>query len=281
MLNGTNFKVWKETVEIVLICMDLDLALRVEEPILTLDNLQERFILEAFRDSISESQIASRFLEEIKKFFTKNEKVETSSLLAKLIFMKYKCRRNIREYVMEVSNLAAKLKSLKLELDEDLIVHLYGYLYLIHEKSQSLDIFKSFKAEVELHLGKKIKVVKFDCGGEHYEIKLKVNVFILNSLLFQKFVSRNQGSTKTNPFEENVTHSIVYNFRVGNRQGGNAPQRWLATRQLEHPFFKLHQHDGSHWRNHVGLAATCPGAGAPLLALKLSSTLQEKDGEKH
>ena len=25
----------------------------------------------------------------------------------------------------------------------------YGYLYLIHEKSQSLDVFKNFKAEVE------------------------------------------------------------------------------------------------------------------------------------
>ncbi|RDX86466.1 hypothetical protein CR513_32196, partial [Mucuna pruriens] len=36
-----------------------------------------------------------------------------------------------------------------------------GYLYLVHEKSQSLDIFKSFKA-------KKIKVVEFDCGGEYY-----------------------------------------------------------------------------------------------------------------
>ncbi|KAA0052114.1 Retrovirus-related Pol polyprotein from transposon TNT 1-94 [Cucumis melo var. makuwa] len=44
----------------------------------------------------------------------------------------------------------------------------YGYLYLIHEKSQSLDIFKSFKAEVELQLGKKIKVVKSDRGGEYY-----------------------------------------------------------------------------------------------------------------
>ena len=35
----------------------------------------------------------------------------------------------------------------------------YGYLFLIHEKSQSLDVFKSFKAEVELQLGKKINVV--------------------------------------------------------------------------------------------------------------------------
>jgi len=44
----------------------------------------------------------------------------------------------------------------------------YGYLYLIHEKSQSLEVFKSFKDEVELQLGKKIKVVKSDRGGEYY-----------------------------------------------------------------------------------------------------------------
>jgi len=33
ILNGTNFKVWKEAIEIVLGCMDLDLALRTERPI--------------------------------------------------------------------------------------------------------------------------------------------------------------------------------------------------------------------------------------------------------
>ena len=44
----------------------------------------------------------------------------------------------------------------------------YGYLYLIHEKSQSLDFFKTFKAEVELQLGKKIKAIKSDRGGEYY-----------------------------------------------------------------------------------------------------------------
>jgi len=34
----------------------------------------------------------------------------------------------------------------------------------------TLDIFKSFKAKVELQLGKKIKVVKSDRGGEYYGI---------------------------------------------------------------------------------------------------------------
>ncbi|KAL0382894.1 UNVERIFIED_CONTAM: Retrovirus-related Pol polyprotein from transposon TNT 1-94 [Sesamum calycinum] len=45
----------------------------------------------------------------------------------------------------------------------------YGYIYLIHEKSQSLDVFKSFKAEVENQLGKRIKSVRFDRGGEYYD----------------------------------------------------------------------------------------------------------------
>ena len=44
----------------------------------------------------------------------------------------------------------------------------YGYLYLLHEKSQSLDMFKIYKAEVENQLNRKIKVVKSDCNGEYY-----------------------------------------------------------------------------------------------------------------
>ena len=44
----------------------------------------------------------------------------------------------------------------------------YDYLYLIHEKSQSLDVFKNFKAEVENQLSKKIKAVRSNRGGEYY-----------------------------------------------------------------------------------------------------------------
>ncbi|RDX71721.1 hypothetical protein CR513_48885, partial [Mucuna pruriens] len=72
MLNGTNFKVWKEVVATVLGCTDSDLALWVEKPILTPDNLQEMY------------------------------------------------------------NLAAKLKSLKLEFGEDLIVYLVLISLPIH-----------------------------------------------------------------------------------------------------------------------------------------------------
>ena len=38
--------------------------------------------------------------------------------------MKYTNKENIREYIMEMSNIAGKLKALKLQLSDDLLVHL-------------------------------------------------------------------------------------------------------------------------------------------------------------
>jgi hypothetical protein len=44
----------------------------------------------------------------------------------------------------------------------------YGYIYLIKERSEALDKFKIFKAEVENWHNIKIKVVRSDRGGEYY-----------------------------------------------------------------------------------------------------------------
>ena len=44
----------------------------------------------------------------------------------------------------------------------------YGYIYLIKEKAQALDMFKCFKAEVELQLNKRIKAIRSDRDGEYY-----------------------------------------------------------------------------------------------------------------
>jgi len=44
----------------------------------------------------------------------------------------------------------------------------YGYLYLIHEKSQSIDMFKIYKAEVENQQNRMIKAVRSDRGGDYY-----------------------------------------------------------------------------------------------------------------
>ena len=44
----------------------------------------------------------------------------------------------------------------------------FGYIYPIKERSEALDKFKIFKAEVENQHNLKIKMVRFDRGGEYY-----------------------------------------------------------------------------------------------------------------
>ena len=133
MLNGTNFKDLKENILIILSCMDLDLALRIEQPISLTDvsspddrkNFEKwdrsnrmslmiikHGILEAFRGAVFEKITkAKEFLAEIEKRFVKNDKAETSMLLQSLISMKYKGKRNIREYIMEMSQLLLTLRN--------------------------------------------------------------------------------------------------------------------------------------------------------------------------
>nr|KAJ0189297.1 hypothetical protein LSAT_V11C800450030 [Lactuca sativa] len=144
VLNGTNFKEWKENVMLVLGCMDLDLALRIEQPILTpISSVENKRDVEkwdrsnrmslmiikcgvpvAFRGANEQSINAKDFLAEIEQRFAKNDKAETSTFLQKMISMKYKGKGNIREHIMEMSHLASKLKALKLEISDDFLVHL-------------------------------------------------------------------------------------------------------------------------------------------------------------
>ncbi|RVW26309.1 Retrovirus-related Pol polyprotein from transposon TNT 1-94 [Vitis vinifera] len=145
VLNGTNFKKWKEHVIIVLGCMDLDFALREDRPsdLTSTSTAEQRSTMEkwersnrmslmimkhsipkAIRGAIPEETQAKAFLDQIANRFAANEKVETNTILSKLVSMRYKGKENIREYIMEMSNLVTRLKALKLELSEDILVHL-------------------------------------------------------------------------------------------------------------------------------------------------------------
>ena len=145
VLNGTNFKKWKEHVIIVLGCMDLDYALREDRPpdLTSANTAKQRSITkkwelsnrmspmimkhsipEAIRGAIPEETRAKTFLDQIANRFVANEKVETSTILSKFVSMRYKRKDNIRKYIMEMSNLVTRLKALKLELLEDILVHL-------------------------------------------------------------------------------------------------------------------------------------------------------------
>ena len=126
--------------------MDIDLPFRMDEPTPITDDTDSHvkriyekwdrsnrlslMIIKAwytwgFKDAISdEITNAKDFLAQIEKYFEKSDKTETNTLLKRLISMKFKCKENIREYIIEMSHVASKLKALKLEMSEDLLVHL-------------------------------------------------------------------------------------------------------------------------------------------------------------
>ncbi|XP_047339881.1 uncharacterized protein LOC124943418 [Impatiens glandulifera] len=98
--NKTNFKDWKENIYIVLGCMDLDLALRIDTPATPLENssvddkanyekwemsnrmcliiikrdIPEEFMVQYLRIYITNAKV---FLTEIEKQFVRNDKEET------------------------------------------------------------------------------------------------------------------------------------------------------------------------------------------------------------
>ncbi|KAK4381944.1 hypothetical protein Sango_2919200 [Sesamum angolense] len=121
MLNGSNFKSWKENLEIVLGVIDFDLALWEDSP----PTLTDKSTSEQKREKERwEKSNPKDFLEHIEKRFVKNEKAEIDILLTSLISKRYTGKGNIREFNMEMSHLTLKLKALKLDLSEDLLVHL-------------------------------------------------------------------------------------------------------------------------------------------------------------
>jgi hypothetical protein len=44
----------------------------------------------------------------------------------------------------------------------------YGYIYLLHEKSQAVNALEVYITEVERQLERKVKIIRLDRGGEHY-----------------------------------------------------------------------------------------------------------------
>ena len=125
--------------------MDLDYAIRIEQPLALTDDstveqranlekwkrsdrmsfmIMKHSIPDTIRDAMPEEENAKSFLSQIAYRFAGSEKVQTSTILSKLISMRYKGKGNIIEYIIEMSNLVTRLRALKLELSDDILVHL-------------------------------------------------------------------------------------------------------------------------------------------------------------
>ena len=63
------------------------------------------------------------------------------------------------------------------------------YVYLMHHKSDSFEKFKEYMTEVEKQLGKPIKAIRSDRGGEYLSNEF-IDHLVQNGILSQLFAPR-------------------------------------------------------------------------------------------
>ncbi|TYJ98755.1 gag/pol protein [Cucumis melo var. makuwa] len=81
----------------------------------------------------------------------------------------------------------------------------YGYLYLMEHKSEALEKFKEYKAEVENLLSKKIKILRSDRGGEYMDLRFQ-DYMIEHKIQFQLSAS---DTTQQNDVSERRNRTLL------------------------------------------------------------------------
>lgn len=145
MLNGTNFSSWKEQVEFSLGYGDHDLAFRVDKSVdLTADSTPKEkqcfaaweksnrlslqfmrmYIPNNIKTSLHKTENAKEYMVNVKQGLKTADKSLAGKLMAELTNMRYDGTRTMHDHVIEMSNLASKLKSLRMTVDESFLLHL-------------------------------------------------------------------------------------------------------------------------------------------------------------
>lgn len=142
-LNGLNFPYWCEQVQFHLGVLDLDLALQTEKPAALTDEssaddkalykaweksnrlsimLMRMTIANNIKTTLPKDETAAEFLKNIQDRFKSADKSLAGTLMAELTTKKFDGRRSMHEHVLEMTNLAAKLKTLGMNVDEFFLV---------------------------------------------------------------------------------------------------------------------------------------------------------------
>ncbi|XP_057471104.1 uncharacterized protein LOC130759914 [Actinidia eriantha] len=143
-LSGTNFKKWKEQIGIVLGIMNLDYALRELAPIESTDEtskedkaLYEKWersnclnlmimkssIMPTIRGAIPNSEDAMSYMKSVEEQFMGTSKSVASTLMIKMIMVKYDVLSGVREHILKMNDMASQLKGMDMEIFEGFLVH--------------------------------------------------------------------------------------------------------------------------------------------------------------
>ncbi|XP_016494370.2 uncharacterized protein LOC107813597 [Nicotiana tabacum] len=144
MLSCDNYTEWKEKVLLTLGCSDLDQVLRVEEPPIPTEsstpvakaNYEQRersnhlslmlikaHISQSIRGSIPKIDKVKAYMKAIDEQFVSSNKALASTLMKRLSSMTFDRSRTVREHIMEMRDIDAKLKSPEVDMSETFLVH--------------------------------------------------------------------------------------------------------------------------------------------------------------
>ncbi|CAL2278472.1 unnamed protein product [Prunus armeniaca] len=143
-LTGSNYKKWIEDVEIALGLLDYEMVLTNEALAVPANEastetkakyakwikankmailIMRRSTSEEVRGSITETENAKEFIEAIAENFQGSKKAEVGTLMSQLTNMKYNGEGYIRTHILNMVETGNKLKALKVNVDETMMVH--------------------------------------------------------------------------------------------------------------------------------------------------------------
>ena len=143
IFNGLNFPEWNEQIRFYLGVMDLDLSLQIEEPdAITVSSTEEekihyknwersnRLSLMYMRMSIAnniksalpKTERAKKMMKLVEERSQTADKSLAGTLMSTLTTTKFDGYRTMHEHVIEMTNIAARLKSLGMDVDENFLV---------------------------------------------------------------------------------------------------------------------------------------------------------------
>ncbi|XP_073025106.1 uncharacterized protein [Primulina eburnea] len=143
-LKGDNYKIWKERILLQLGWMDIDYAIRKDEPYAITENsipddvdLYEKWersnrlcvmfiktkISAGKRGSVDQHNNVKELLKAINEQFQSSDKALASTLIMEFSSLRLTSVRGVREHIMKMRDIAARLKTLEVEISETFLVH--------------------------------------------------------------------------------------------------------------------------------------------------------------
>ena len=143
VFDRSNFSEWYERVQFSLGVLDLDLALITDKPHEATDDstpgqveqskawarsnglnlmFMRMTIANNIKTSLPQTEFASEFLKSVEERFKRVDKSLIGTLMAELTTMKYDGQKGIQQHILNMTEKAAKLKTLGMGMDESFLV---------------------------------------------------------------------------------------------------------------------------------------------------------------